>query len=298
MSTASLTAMTTSLMRAAHSRIEAAPLIDDPWGDALVSDDERALVLEALGRMLPPGANTQGGFDAVVRANPTYLGIIVRTRWADELLAAAVRDGTDQVVVLGAGLDTSAWRLGALLAGVTIVEVDREAVQDDKRRRLARAGLTCPPSLHFVAADLERDDPAAALARSPFRAGARTFVSCLGVVPYLTPDATLRVFGRLGACCAPGSDLVFDYLDADAFRPERTAPSIRRLVQACAAIAEPLAGGLDAERLPAAFARLGLRLVDDLDAAAVHARWLSERTDDLHFPAHAHLAHAVVAERP
>ncbi len=136
--------------------------------------------------------------------------VVCRSRLAEDALAAAVAAGTRQYVILGAGLDSFAYRPG-LSGQVRIFEVDQQATQDVKREKLAGARIPEPGNLVFVPVDFESQSLAAELGRAGLDLSAPAFVSWLGVTMYLTKDAlagTLAELGTLGA----GSQVVADYM--------------------------------------------------------------------------------------
>jgi methyltransferase (TIGR00027 family) len=112
------------------------------------------------------------------------LFIAARTHFAEEAFARAVEGGVHQLVILGAGLDTYAYR-GLLRHRVHIFEVDHPATQAWKRQRLASAAIAAPSSLTFAPIDFERESLSGGLAASPFDPAQQTFFFWLGVVPYL-----------------------------------------------------------------------------------------------------------------
>jgi O-methyltransferase involved in polyketide biosynthesis len=111
---ASRTALSAALMRAVHTRLDRPRLIDDPWGDRLVSAEEKAAlsqrILESAGpearARLEALASPQAVIDAALRAHGTYGGVILRSRYAEDALEAAVAKGVRQYVLLGAGFDS------------------------------------------------------------------------------------------------------------------------------------------------------------------------------------------------
>jgi methyltransferase (TIGR00027 family) len=119
----------------------------------------------------------------------------------------------DAIVVLGAGLDTRACRV-ARHSDLPVFEVDRPAVVARKAEVLRRVLGGTPPSVHLVAADLERDDVMAALREHGYRDDARTFVIAEGLTQYLAPDAVRALFAQLAAT-PPGSRLTFTYVRQD-----------------------------------------------------------------------------------
>jgi methyltransferase (TIGR00027 family) len=108
--------------------------------------------------------------------------IAIRTRFAEEALAAAVERGAHQLVILGAGLDTYAYR-GAFRDRLRIFEVDHPATQAWKRQRLADAAISAPPGLTFAPIDFERETLAEGLKAAGFYPNEQTFFTWLGLVP-------------------------------------------------------------------------------------------------------------------
>lgn len=151
---------------------------------------------------------------------------------------AVRRQGGAQVVVLGAGLDARAWRMGEL-AATTVFEVDHPASQADKLRRVA-GRMPVARRVVPVAVDLADDPLAPALEAAGFDASTATTWVWEGVVPYLTPDAVHATVGQLAALSAPGSLLVVSYQARSL-----TAGAMRRIVRAVSRLSgqdDPMAG--------------------------------------------------------
>lgn len=147
---------------------------------------------------------------------------VVRTRFIDDYLCAAVAAGCTQVVLLGAGLDARAYRLP--LAGADVYEVDTPSVFGFKDTVLAGAGAApTARSRTAVHADL-REDFAARLAGQAFDPARRTAWVAEGVLPYLTQEQARKVVTDVGRLSAPGSRLVFEHADKAGPDPQaRTA---------------------------------------------------------------------------
>ena len=220
---ASRTAIATSLMRAAHTRLDPAPLIEDPWGEVLIPD--AALTDEALLR------------------SRAYPNVITRTRYAEDALQAAVARGVRQYVLIGAGFDSFALRRPPFAADLQIFEIDFPPTQSLKLERITACGIALPDSVHFIAADLAEESVAAALARSPFQAGQLTFFSWLGVTMYLTRAANMATLKSIASCAPARSELVFTYFDERLFQARSEA--FRELEKKVAAIGEPFLSGFE-----------------------------------------------------
>jgi methyltransferase (TIGR00027 family) len=135
--------------------------------------------------------------------------MIIRTRFIDEALARAIDDGATQVLILGAGLDSHAYRCRELLSGARIFELDRPATLEYKRGRVDEALGAPPENLTYVPLDLEEAIPTT-LTRHGYDLSRPTFILMEGVSMYL-PEEALQSTLRFVASHPPGSSLVFDF---------------------------------------------------------------------------------------
>jgi methyltransferase (TIGR00027 family) len=134
---------------------------------------------------------------------------VLRTQAIDAHLSSALASGTEQVVILGAGLDARAWRMPALHRA-TVFEVDHPATQRYKRARL---GSKVPHGeLLFIAVDFERDRVESALRKAGFQPERRTMWIWEGVAMYLARGAITDTTMQLTRLSAPGSELAMTYL--------------------------------------------------------------------------------------
>jgi methyltransferase (TIGR00027 family) len=302
-SSPSRTALITSLMRALHARTDASPLLLDPWGDRLVPGPEReAMSARILGRMdaeaqeralRSPGAV----MDDFLLSNVGYSGVVIRSRYAEDALQAATARGVRQYVLIGAGFDSFALRRPAFADALQIFEIDHPATQTLKLQRIRECGIPLPSSVHFIAADLAREDLATALDRSSFRNDEPAFFSWLGVTVYLTRQANLATLRAVAACSAPGSEIVFTYIDQVEFAPGGSRSAHNSNAQAVAMAGEPYVSGFEPDQLAGDLAAVGLTLVEDLDGKAMAARYAGMTANPLQPLATQHLALARVPVR-
>lgn len=197
---ASSTSFTAAAARAAHLVVDSAPWIfTDPLAAPLLGD--RAEELLAYHRSHPTHSIL-----ATARAQ-----VAVRSRYAEDLLAAAVARGADQYVILGAGLDTFAVRSELAAARVHVFEVDHPSTQEWKRRALSSLSAVAGGRVTWVPADLEEDPVVDRLLHAGFDPSRPAVVSWLGVTVYLSSASLARTVAALGGLAA-GSELVADYM--------------------------------------------------------------------------------------
>lgn len=270
---ASRTALATSLMRAAHTRLDPHPLIEDAWGDRLVPESVRAVIV-----------------DESLLQSRAYPNVITRTRYAEDALRRSLEQGVAQYVLIGAGFDSFVLRRPAFSAGLQIFEIDFPATQELKLERIAQCGISLPDSVHFIAADLAQESVAAALTRSPYRPDRLTFFSWLGVTMYLTREANLATLESVASCAPPGSELAFTYFDERLFQARSAA--FQELEKRVAAVGEPFLSGFNPAALRAELAGCGLELIEDLNGVEVAARY---DRDGLHGLGQSVLSHIALA---
>jgi methyltransferase (TIGR00027 family) len=279
----SLTALGTSLIRAAHSRVDPQPLIDDRWGDRLVPEAVRTAYRELAAAKFGEDAPTRGmgpadaRIDKYLASSRGYSNVILRTRHAEDALRDAISRGIRQYVIIGAGFDSFALRSPTFAKGVPVFEIDRQSAQSLKRQRLSACGVAIPAALHLICADLAEDDLGEVLAGSPFDVGRPAFISWLGVTMFLTREANLKTLRAIARTCAPGSELIFTYLDERIFA--EGSESFRQMQASNRASGEPFRSGFDPARLAEDLRSVGLELLVDLSDVQLAERLARDRTN-------------------
>ena len=190
-----------------------------------------------------------------------YMFVQARTHAFDRVLRERLGSELDQLVVLGAGYDTRAYRFADSLATASIVEVDLRATQVGKQAALARAGIDAA-RVSFLATDLTREPLDTALARAGIDSRRRTLFLWEGVTPYL-PESAVRATLDFVGRGAPGTAIVFDYLYRRAFDQPDAFRGVRGLRRVMERRREPWLFALDPEDLPRFVEASGLSLVRD-----------------------------------
>ena len=225
MSEASRTAAMVAAYRARATAAKDA-ICNDPWAARLAGDDGFAIARaydEVYGHM--------------------ELWIAVRTAFIDARLRERIENGVDQVVMLGAGLDTRAARLAR--AGVRVFEVDRAATQKEKLGRLAALGDSPVASATYVTCDFEHEDFIERLASEGFAPDRPAFFVWEGVTPYLTEGAVRATLRRLAHGTHPSSVVVFDHVRRKIVQGEPKNPKDIESRSFVESLGEPLRFGLD-----------------------------------------------------
>ena len=264
----SRTALRVALRRAAHQVHDAKPLVfEDPLAVPILGS-------EAAAELSRTPDSERRPFSAGLRAF-----MVCRARLAEDVLTAGVRNhGVRQYLVLGAGLDTFAYRNS--FPQIKVFEVDHPATQAWKRERLHEAKIAVPDSMTFVAVDFESQVLKDELIAHGFDFNLPTVTAWLGVAPYLTEEAFRATLELLGGFAA-GSSVVFDYsLPREALSPNEQL-MLDSLSARVAQAGEPFRLFFTPETLAAELSRAGMQVVEDLDGPAVNQRYLAGRTDGL-----------------
>ena len=256
-------ALSVALQRAAHQLLEQPPVLDDPLALRIIGAQEAAQLRAEL-------SHYQDSLPRHLRTS-----VVLRSRVADDAWAAAAARGVRQFVVLGAGLDTAAWRHPQT---GHVWEVDLPSTQAWKRDCLRAADLTPPSNLRFVPVDFETSSLAAELAQAGFDRSQPAFFCWLGVSMYLELAAiedTLRYI----ASCGPGSAVVFDYA-----APLHTLnPMARKAVQLMsehlAQRGEPWKTYFETAALIEKLQGLGFAQIHSWGPEALNQRYLQGRAD-------------------
>jgi methyltransferase (TIGR00027 family) len=263
-----------------HQVLDADPkILDDPLAVGLVDGSSREEILAIPSSSGPP-----------IWFRSTF---VLRSRYTEDSLREAVVNGIEQYVLLGAGMDTFAYRQPSWGARLRIIEIDHPQSQEIKRERLAKRGITVPANVVFCPIDFEHTSLAEALAKSSLDLGAPTFFSWLGVTQYLTNeaiDSTLRFVSSM----QKGSEIVMEFIfPPDSWAPEENDYLAQRL-QRVTQIGEPWLTYFTSEEISEHLALLGFSRVSHLTPEDAVARYFANRSDGLRPPHYSELVRAVV----
>ena len=208
------------------------------------------------------------------RQFPGVIGnLVCRTRFIDDVLERELRDGVEQVVVLGAGFDTRAYRVPGI-DGADVFEVDHPDVQEVKEERVRSVFGSVPPHVTFVPIDFDTQELMAEMDRTAYDRGKRTLFIWEGVTQYITEAAVDSTLRGVSTGAGEGSNIVFTYIKRDIVEgTDRTA--VDETVMGMAEDqGSPWITGLDPDRLDAYLDERGLALLEDVGAAAYRDRYL------------------------
>ncbi|NEX62212.1 class I SAM-dependent methyltransferase [Noviherbaspirillum galbum] len=277
---ASITANRVAISRAAHQLLDRPRVFEDPVALRLIDTKDSAAIL-AGGR----GLLSQ-------RARVLRAALVARSRLAEDELAAAVKRGVRQYVILGAGLDTFAYRSPYSPGQLRVFEVDHPTTQASKRKRLHAAGISIPDGVHFVPVDFETQALADQLQSAGLCMEAPAFFSWLGVTMYLAPETVMSTLRYVRSRCVGGGGIVFDYMTP--FSGQSLIRRVRLLLLASRlkAIGEPWIGFFEPPAVKNELRSMGFSVVQDLEPEDINMRYFSSRKDGLRVAGPVHLMSA------
>src|SRR5262245_15466220 len=260
----SRTATVVALWRARESsRTATTRLFEDPFAPAFLGWRFRWAL--SLSRLPVVGASVLWGL-----IDGHWSGargtVVVRTRYIDDLLGAALRRGMDQVVIFGAGFDCRAYRIRGI-ERTRVFEVDHPLTQGHKQAVMRRRLGALPPHVAMIAIDFNTHTLDTVLPNAGYRREAQTFFICEGVTHYLSAAAVDTLLRYVARNAAVGSQMVLTYIHRAALggSGERFAGAAQTLA-AVRRAGEPYTFGFDPAELPQFLAARGLSLIEDVGA--------------------------------
>jgi len=283
----SRTAEATAFQRATERQRPARQrIVDDPWAEQFLRPALRAALAAYRSSVVLKGVDDLFGLTPFV---------VMRHRYIDDKLDAALRAGVEQIVVLGAGYDSRAFRFADRLGARPVFEVDHPATQGRKERILAALGKRreLPPvDVRRVSIDFQRQSLEKRLDKAGFDHARSTFFIWEGVSMYLTREAVKATLGTLARIAPVGSELVFDawfLLD----EPDLRATAFRLSANLLHVLGEPVTFSLHPEDVEPFLARQGFALLEVARAHDLELRYARRPRRHVH-PA-CYLVHAAIA---
>ncbi len=270
----SRTAESAAAMRAVHLAVMAPPhIFRDPYAHLFTSPGWRLICRNRLVFIIDTRIIYRGML-------PILFQILARARFAEDQLDKAIASGIDQYIIVGAGLDSFAFRRKDLAEKVRVFELDHPASQASKKRRLKKLGLELPKNLEFVSIDFEVQGLKDALMESSYACGRPGFFSWLGSLHYITESSVFRTLGAIAEVAYPGSELVLDYaVTEDHAASDEERAMFKKLQRFTARRGEPLLSLFDPQTFPEQVCELGFELIQNISPRVQTEMYLSGRKD-------------------
>ena len=265
----SLTADRVAIMRAAHQIFDNPKVFEDP------------IALRIIGtQSVSDIRKDKRKFESRIHK---YLRSIVaaRSRFVEDELSVAINRGIRQYVILGAGLDTFAYRNPHSSNGLKVFEVDYPATQEWKRQQLDVAKIPIPESLTFTSINFENQALADQLRETGFRADEPSFFSWLGVTMYLSRETMMTTMKYISSSTPIGSGIVFDYVISPSSQKFLRRLIFRLLSNKVRSFGEPWQTFYDPNSLIKDLKAIGFTKAEDIGPEEINARFFNDRADKL-----------------
>jgi methyltransferase (TIGR00027 family) len=278
----SSTAQRVAMKRAAHQLLDDPKVFDDPIALHIIGK-EHASALQADPRQ----------FESSPLSPYLRAFVAARSRYAEDELALGIRRGVCQYVILGAGLDTFAYRNPYPEGVLHMFEVDHPATQTWKRARLEETSIILPGDLTFAPVDFERQTVAEGLLNAGYDSGKCTFFSWLGVTEYLTAEVVMTTL-RFIASAPVGSGAVFDYMLSPSVLTSAQRSRFDALAKRVALAGEPWQTFFDPRLLTRDLRAMGFGYSEDNGPEKINTKYFEGREDGLRVGSLSHIMNARV----
>lgn len=296
----SLTSLISAFGRAYHSQYDTPKIFDDFMAQKLISQKEFSDIRDNMiqgAQFFNKDIALQFQEDSEkilkwitqVQLSPTPLA---RAAYCEKVLLNEILLGTQQYVILGAGLDTFCLRHPVFLNTLEIFEVDYPATQEFKKKRLKTADLSIPSNLHFIPMDFSRKFSYQDLVNEGFE-NRKTFFSLLGVSYYLTKEEIASLLHELFARVPSGSSIVLDYGDETLFEAKGISNRVENMVKMAFASGEPMKSCFTYHEIEKMLEKSGLLIYEHLSPKIINDTFFRNRTDYLSGFETIHYIHAV-----
>jgi methyltransferase (TIGR00027 family) len=283
----SITAQVSAFARAYHAKNDHPVIFNDELAFALLGEEQYNQIVNYMLAGLPffsAGESITLDSDAealkwIVQTNlaPTP---IARARYCEDMLKNAIRLGVKQYVILGAGLDTFAFRNPDLLNRISVFELDHPATQADKLERIRNLGWIVPQNYHLIPMDFTSQSLPEVLSPSCFDPNQRTFFSWLGVTYYLAEQTIAAMLTAIASIAPKGSTLMFDCFNETLF--DCKVKRVQSMLAMAEASGEPMKSSFSYTALELLLGKTGYLIYEYLSSAEIESRYFLNRQDYLH----------------
>lgn len=288
------TALSAALLRAVHLVCDGEPpILRDELASGLCGVQDPDKLQTFLARMRTEATNVVGAAQAETVLRAVRAAVLTRTRYTEEAVRAALPRGLTQYVILGAGLDTFAYRHPDLAATLRVFEVDHPTTQAWKRARLQAMKIPLPAHLTFIPVDFERQSLGEVLLLGGYHPEVPALFSLLGVTQYLTAEAVWATLRHV-ATAATGSEVVCGYLVPPSSLDTNNQRVLTFLQAVTATRGEPIRTFFTPDALAKGLHTLGFNEIRDVGGDGALAQYTHGRTDGVQTPQTHRLVHARV----
>ncbi|WP_010305951.1 class I SAM-dependent methyltransferase [Kurthia senegalensis] len=294
----SLTSLISTFSRAYHHKEDSPLIFNDPFAKRFLSDEQYAEIghhmTQGISFFNPEMAATNPQPNAIlkwvhhIQLAPTPLA---RAAFAERIVLNEFDLGATQYVILGAGLDSFAWRYPDVDA--SIFEVDHPATQQLKKQKVQEADLVLPTNVTLIPINFMNGFSIEDLRLKGFDPNQKTVITLLGVSYYLTEEVFQNVLHELFEQLPIGSSIIFDFADERLFTERGLFNRVQHMVQMAAASGEPMTFYSSLQNIEKIMNREQLLIYEHVSPEDIQTQFFSNRDDELQAFETIHYVHAV-----
>lgn len=250
-----------------------------------------------VGRSPPPikKALTKIAFRRAERLTPGNPGYIVaRTRYIDDYLRTCIREGIEQLVILGAGYDSRAYRFEELKGKVKVFEVDHPATQKVKMRKVEKAFGSLPDHVVYVGIDFDKQKLDERMFQSGYDQNLKTLFIWEGVTMLITAEGVDATLGFVARSSGEGSSIIFDYILKSVVDGTCEFEEGEKWRRTCESIGEPYTFGIEEGAIGEFLSERGFHLAKDIGTDFLKSAYIDAIDSSRKVPRHYRIVHATV----
>jgi methyltransferase (TIGR00027 family) len=199
--------------------------------------------------------------------------IIARERYIDDYLSACLREGLDQVVILGAGFDTRPYRIPGI-EKTKVFEIDYAATQAEKQKRLKKTLKRIPEYVTFIPTDFSYQTLEDVLLSTSYDKQGKTLFIWQGVTAHLTTGSVDSTLTFITKNTGPGSSVIFDYFYNETLR-DATRPEVQNKNRTAKVTGEAYLFGIDKGKAAQFLTQRGFQDIHNVDAEDLQKRYFT-----------------------
>ncbi len=223
--------------------------------------------------------------------------VSVRHRFIDDYIKTCVKDGLEQLVIMGAGFDCRAYRMEELKKGVTVFEVDHPATQDQKKQVLSTILDKTPNNVVFVPYQLEEKGFVKQLISQGYDKSKKSLFIMEGLIMYLAPETVKELFSIVSNNSSPGSAVVFDFLPPGIKDGSINNRGGKNMYKWAIKKGEPFKFGIAKNQLPQFLSEVGFDNVEAIQAEQCRNKYFTENNRKRSISPLFSFAHAIVKKK-
>jgi len=231
-----------------------------PQGERICYDPYARALVNSISFTLSKWVIDSGIYERMSKGAIEF--ITARERYIDDFLTANLGEGLDQVVILGAGFDTRAYRIAGI-EKTRVFEIDHPDTQDTKLKRLKKVIDPLPAHVTFVPVDFNTQTLGERLAGSGYNEQGKTLFIWQGVTVYLTAQGVDSTLAFIANHSGPGSAVIFDYFYNETLR-DTSRSEVRMMRRAARVTGEGYLFGIDQGQVEPFLTRRGFRDVRNI----------------------------------